>query len=152
LIERGEYLRYATEMSVVGDQLINIATAIHEHASQMSNKEIAKHITEFATEWVLTGQMFAMGQALCSNLGNIIKGTIKFLKDEGAAGEFAIATTDGILLKASENIQKGDRGVSDIVRSARAILEAVHAEYMAVLEAEIELLRLVFDNRPLLKL
>jgi hypothetical protein len=106
LIERGEYLQCATEVHEIGEQLTNMAAAIYKHTSHMSNREIAKHVTAFGTEWVLTGQMFAMGHTLCSNLGNAVRRMIKFLKDEGAAGEFALATTDGVLFKASENINK----------------------------------------------
>lgn len=147
LIEHGECLQCATEMSVVGEQLIGMATAIHEHTTHMSNRDIAKDITAFGTEWALTGQMFIMSHTLCSNMGQMIQKTIRFLKEEEKAGEFILATVDGVLIKASENVNKAGGAVSDIVRNTRTILEAVHAEYMAGLEAEIELLRLVFDNK-----
>ncbi len=150
LIERGEYLQCATEIYAVGEQLIDMATAIHEHTSQMSNREIAKHVTVFGTEWVLTGQMFAMGHRLCSKIGGTIKNVIRFLKDEGAAGEFALATTDGVLLKASENVNKGiGGGVNNLVRNSNAILEAAHKQYMIMLEAELESLRTLCDNKVL---
>lgn len=148
LIEHGECLQCVTEMAAVGEQLTTMAAGIKEATSQMSNREITKHVTAFGTEWVLTGQMFAMGHTLCSNLGHTIKRTIKFLKDEGAAGEFALATTDGVLLKASENMQKGG-GSSNLVRDSRVVLEAVHKQYMIMLETELESLRLLCDNRVL---
>ncbi len=92
--------------------------------------------------------MFAMGHTVCSKLGNTIKRTIKFLKDEGAAGEFALATTDGILLKASENMYKGvGGGVKDLIHNSNVIIETVRAEYMAKLETELENLRLLYDNK-----
>ncbi len=149
LIDRGEYLECATEMYAIGEQLIDMAGVIHEHTAQMSNREIAKHVTAFGTEWVLTGQMFAMGHTLCSKLGGTIKNVIRFFKDEGAAGEFALATTDGVLLKASENVNKRSGGVNNLVCSSNAILEAAHAEYMAMLEKELEPLRLLCDNKVL---
>ncbi len=149
LIERGEYLQCATEMYAIGEQLIDMAGVIHEHTSQMSNREIAKHVTAFGTEWVLTGHMFAMGHALCSKLGGTIRNVISFLKDEGAAGEFALATTDGVLLKASENVSKGGDGIKNLVRNSNTILEAAHKQYMITLETELESLRALCDNRIL---
>jgi hypothetical protein len=146
LIERGEYVQFATEMHEIGEQLITIATHIKEHVSHLSNRELAKNITAFGTEWVLTGQMFAMGHSLCSNLGQTIRNTIKFLKDEGKAGEFALATTDGVLFKASENLNKNGSGVSNLIRNAQTILESMHAVHLSHLEVEIQSLRLLFDN------
>lgn len=146
LIERGKYLQCATEVYGIGEQLVEIAATIQESTAKMSNRDIAKHVTVFGTEWVLTGQMFLMGHALCSNLGHTIKRTIKFLKDEGTAGEFALATTDGMLLKASENMNKGGgRGVNNLIRSSNTLLETVHAEYMAKLKTDIDILRIAFD-------
>lgn len=149
LIEHGEYLQCVTEMAAVGEQLTTMAANIKEATSQMSNRQIAKHVTAFGTEWALTGQMLAIGHTLCSNLGQTIKRTIKFLKDEGAAGEFALATTDGVLLKASENLNKSGGGVNNLIRNSNTILETVHAEYMARLETELESLRLLCDNKVL---
>ncbi len=149
LIERGEYLQCATEMYSVGEQLVSIANTIHEQTSQMSHREIAKQVTAFGAECVLTGQMFTMGHSVCSNLSHTIKRTIKFLKDEGAAGEFALATTDGILLKASENINTGGSGFNRLIQNSNTVLETVHAKYIATIEAELESLRLRCDNKVL---
>ncbi len=147
LIERGEYLQFATEVYGIGEQVCTLAISFKEHASQMSNRDIAKNITVFGTEWALTGQMFMMGHTLCSNMGQVIQKTIRFLKEESKAGEFVLATVDGVLVRASENINKGGGGVSNIVRNARTVLEAVHAEYMAGLKVELEALRLICDSK-----
>jgi Bacterial EndoU nuclease len=147
LIEHGELMQCATEMCEVGEQLDNIATTIYEHTSQMSNRKIAKHITAFGTEWVLTGQMFAMGHALCSKLGNTIKRTIKFLKNEGAAGEFVLATTDGVLLQGSKNVNMGGHDVKNIIHNTSKLLGLTITEYMTVVKAEIEIIRKVLDNK-----
>lgn len=145
LIEHGECLQCVTEMSAVGEQLINMATVIHEHTAQMSNREITKHVTALGTEWALTGQMFVIGHSLCSNMGQMIQKTIRFLKEEDKAGEFILATVDGVLVKASEDMNKV-AGVSNVVRNTRTVLESMHAAYLSHLEVEVQSLRLLFDN------
>jgi len=147
LINRGEYLQFVAETHAIGEQLGTLAISIKEHASQMSNRDIAKHITAFGTEWVLTGQMFSMGHTLCSNMGQVIQKTVRFLKEESKAGEFILATADGALMKASENMNKVGDGVSSIVRNARIVLETIHMQYMTGLEVELEALRLICDNK-----
>lgn len=147
LIERGEYLQCATEVCSIGEQLGALAMSIAEHSSHMSNHDIAKHITAFGTEWVLTGQMFAMGHILCSNMGQVIQRTIRLLKEESKAGEFVLATVDGVLMKASENINKVGGGVSTIVRNGCELLEIMCAEYITNIAAELEMLQLIFSNK-----
>jgi hypothetical protein len=147
LIEHGEYLECATEMYAIGEQLVSVAASIKDSTSQMSNRDIAKHITAFGTEWILTGQMFVVSHTLCSNLGNTIKRTIKFLKDDGSAGEFALATTDGLLFKASENVNNSGGEVENLIRNTSELLGTAIAEYTTTLQTELEIIRKSLDNK-----
>lgn len=147
LIEQGEYDQYGTEIDAISEHLICMATTIKEHATHMPKREIAKQITACGTEWILMEQMFNLGYTLCSNLGHTIKKTIQYLKDEGPAGEFALATTDGILLKASENINSSGGNVKNLVSNTSELLGIAIAEYTTTLQAELEIIRKSLDNK-----
>ncbi len=67
LIERSEYMQCATEMYAMGEQLVLMASTLKEATSQMSHKEIAKHI------YCLWYRMGINGPDVCNGAYSMLK-------------------------------------------------------------------------------
>jgi hypothetical protein len=69
--------------------------------SAMSNREIAKYTTAFATDWVLTGKVFTFGHSICSRAKPLLAEAIEVLCKEPAVA-YAVAGSEGMLHHMSE--------------------------------------------------
>jgi hypothetical protein len=118
----------------------NCATKI----AAMSNREIAKQTTAFATDWFLTGKALTFGHSICSRAGPLLAEAIEVLHKEPAVA-YAVAGSEGMLHHMSETTKHVGGAAKEIVRDSQLFLKTFHAEHMAKLELEIAQLRKIFD-------
>jgi hypothetical protein len=114
------------------------------HIAAMSNREIAKQITAFCTDWALTSKAFTFFHHLCSRSGPLIAEVIEVLKKEPVV-EYVVVGVDGTLFHLSESAKTVGGAVKEVVKDARVLLQTLHAEHMATLKPEIMQLRTLFD-------
>jgi hypothetical protein len=110
----------------------------------MSNRDIAKYTTAFATDWVLTGKALIFGHSICFRAGPLLAEAIEVLSKEPAA-EYVLAGVDGTLHHMSEVATNVGGAAKEVVRDTQILLQSLRAEYMAKLEPEIVQLRKIFD-------
>lgn len=161
LMEQGDALLMAQEMDQVAYKVSAFGHYCIEKIAALEAKDVIKHGTAIAADVLLTHKMLMLGSTLCTRAHPIIRnimadlynrfaGFTRVIKHTVEAARIeapVLQTAEGLLVKASENINKVGGGVSTIVRNTRTILEVVHAEYMAALELELGTLRIACDNK-----
>jgi hypothetical protein len=86
------------------------------HIAALSNREIAKQITAFCTDWALASKAFTFFHHLCSRSGPLIAEAIEVLKKESAV-EYVVAGADGALFHLSETAKTAGDSVKEIVKN-----------------------------------
>jgi hypothetical protein len=88
----------------------------------MSNREIAKQITAFATDWVLTGKALTLCHSLCSRAGPLITEVLEVLRKESAI-EYAIAGAEGTVHYTSEITKHVGGAAKEVVKDTGLAVE-----------------------------
>jgi hypothetical protein len=161
LMERGDGLMMAQEMDQVAYKVKALGNYYVDKIISLEPRDIAKHGTAFAADVLLTHRIFAFGGNLCvratpvirnamahinsrvSKINNAMIEAVNTVKTESPV----LQTTEGFLMKASEDLNKIGGGTAGVISSTRLALEAAHAEYMAGFKAELEMLKLACDNK-----
>jgi hypothetical protein len=81
----------------------------------MSNREIAKQTTAFATDWCLTGKALTLGHSICSRARPFLAEVIKVLRKEPAL-QYAVAGADGVLHHISETAKNVGGAAKEVVK------------------------------------
>jgi len=161
MMERGQKLLVAREMDDVDAQITACGILCAEKLAAMPPRDIAKNVTAVAADIVLVPKMLSFGSTLCSRAAPLIEEAVVAIRDRVSRISNAIAhaietaraespvvqTTEGMLIRMSEELNKIGGSVGEVIKDARLALEAVHAEYMAQLKTELEMLRLTCDNK-----
>lgn len=90
----------------------------------MSNREIAKQTTAFATDWVLAGKVLALTHRLCSRAGPLITEVFEVLKKESAV-EYAVAGSEGILHHMSETAKHVGGAVKEVIKNNTTVIAVI---------------------------
>lgn len=161
LMEHGDGLLMAQKIDQVAHKVSALGSYCIEKATSLEARDIAKYGTAIAADMILTHKIFVFGGTICTRATPIIRDAIAHAstritamgKTTAKALEIARAespilqTAEGVLMKASEELNKVGGGAMEVLKSTRLVLETVHAEYMAHLEMELGALRLLFDNK-----
>jgi hypothetical protein len=81
----------------------------------MSNREIAKHATAFATDWFLTEKALTFAYSICSRVGPLLAEAIEVLCKEPVI-EYVVAGTEGMLHHISETTKHVGGAAKEIVK------------------------------------
>jgi hypothetical protein len=161
LMEHGDGLLMAQEMDQVAHKVSTFGAYCTEKAAALETRDIAKYGTAIAADMLLTHKMFLFGGTFCTRATPVIRDAMAHVSVratamgksitnalEAARTESpALQTAEGMLMKASEELNKIGSAAVNIIKDARLALEAIHAEYMAGLKIELETLRLMYDNK-----
>jgi len=161
LMQHGDGLMMAQEMDQVACKVKALGTYCIEKAASLEARDVVKYGTVIAADAILTHKMFMLGGTLCTRATPIISDAIAHISTrmttmgktitnalEAVRAESPVLqTTEGMLMKASEGLNKAGSAATEVIKGTRLALETVHAEYMARLEIELQALRLVYDNK-----
>jgi hypothetical protein len=78
-----------------------------------------------------------------SNINSAIAQVIETARTESPV----VQTTEGMLMRMSEDLRKVGSSVAEVIKDTRLALEAVCAQYAAEVGAELRQLRPLFDNK-----
>jgi hypothetical protein len=157
MMERGQKLLVAQEMDEVDTQIAACGTLL----ATMPPRDIAKNVTAVAADIVLVPKMLSFGSTLCSRAAPLIEEAVVAIRDRVSRISNAIAhaietartespvvqTTEGLIMRMSEDLRKVGGSVGEVIKDARLALEIVHAQYMSQLKTDLEILRLACDNK-----
>lgn len=144
LAKRNDYATLSAEIHSLEEHIALIAHQCIEQLAVMSKREIAKYVTAFGTEWVLTGKVFAMAHGICTRLGPLAREVTQVLREEHAL-EHVVVTADGMLLSVPDEVKKLAGAAGTVVTDSKALLENMCKSLMTKLEPEITWLRTLFD-------
>ena len=161
LKELEDYETYADEINHINNNITALRTYCTEKLAATSNEDLIKHATVLTADIVLTPKILMFAGTLCAHAVPLmrdalvhIKSRIPHIKDaithafEAARTESPVLhTAEGMLMKASEGLERVGGGAVGIIKASRTALETVHAEYMAHLEVELGALRSLFDSK-----
>ncbi len=161
LMERGDGLLMAQEMDDVANQIVVCGILCAEKLATMPSRDIAKNATAIAADVLLTHRMFTLCGNLCAQAAPVVRDTITAINNRiphineaiVRAYDFArtespvLQTAEGILIKASKEVNKVSGVAVEIINDVRLTLETIHADYMVRLELEMQTLRLLYDNK-----
>lgn len=161
LKELGDYDAYAEEVEHISKNIKTVQVVCTEQLAALSLKDTVKYSTACAADIMLSKKIFAFGSIICTRASPIIRNAFAHISErlvrmrnrmaqaiEAARAESPIVqTAEGLYLKASEGLNNIGGAAPEILSGIRLALEAVHADYMAHLEADLKIIRLLFDNK-----
>jgi hypothetical protein len=124
-------------------------------------RDIAKNVTAVAADIVLVPKMLSFGSTLCTRVAPLIEEAVVAIRDRVSSINSAIAraietaraespviqTTEGMLMRMSEDLRKVGGSVGEVIKDTRLVLETVCVQYAAEVGAELRQLRPLFDNK-----
>lgn len=161
LKELRDYDAYAEEVEHISNNIKTVQALCTEQLAALSLKDTVKYGTACAADIILSKKIFAFGMTICTRASPIIRNTFAYISErlarlrngmsnaiEAARAESPIVqTAEGLYLKASEGLNNIGGAAPEILSGMRLALEAVHADYMVHLEADLKVIRLLFDNK-----
>lgn len=161
LKELEDHEAYAHEINHINNNITVLRTYCTQKLAATSTNDLVKYSTMLAVDIILTPKILMFGGKLCARvvpmmhdtLAHIesymphIKDTVTHAFETARTESPVLQTAEGILMKASEGLEKVGSSTANIIKSSRTALEAIHTQYMANLEMELGALRLLFDNK-----
>jgi hypothetical protein len=156
-IELGQESLIRQEMDEIAAQIAACGTLL----ATTPPRDIAKQVTAVAADIVLVPKMFSLGSTLCSRATPLVEEAVAAIRDRVSNINSAIAhaietaraespvvqTTEGMLMRMSEELNKVGGAIAEVIKDSRLVLEAVCAQYAAEVGAELRQLRPLFDNQ-----